>query len=145
MSSCGATRKISEFKTPNLSGEVLTDNWRCTIVGRAQTGGAIHYMAAAPPDLRLSYSGSALPFANEEQAMSGGGQSGTVDLNSFGEFQFTIICPNSYYTGQGTNLIAPCVKIVDGAGNENVLSLGKPVPNRSLQNLDGRPERSYRR
>ena len=145
MASCETMRPVSEFKTPTMSGQILSNSWKYTVVGKSASRGNIKYCAAAPPDLRLSYAGSALPFANEEMAMEGGGQTGSLDTNSFGEFQFTITCPNAYYTGQGTNLIPPCIKMIDVSGKEVVLQLGVSVPNRSLKHLTGRPDRSYHR
>ena len=142
---------ISTFANADLSGNIYYGNLKYTIKGRFNIPGAkiIRFVAAAPADLRLSYSGSGLPFASSEQAFDGTPNQGELQTNSDGSFEFQIWSPNSYYTCQGVNLIDPHVTlIVEGNGlslRKYVLTLGPPIPNRSLTNLFGRPDRSYGR
>lgn len=142
---------VSTFSNADISGNIYYGDLKYTIRGKFTTSGSknVRFTAAAPADLRLSYSGSGLPFANPEQAFDGTPNQGEFQSNPDGSFEFQIWSPNSYYTCQGVNLIDPHVTITaEGPGlslRKYNLKLGPAIPNRSLSNLFGRPNRSYGR
>ena len=139
---------ISTFDNSDLSGEIFYERLHNIIKGKFKSPGVhtFRFWAAAPADLRLSYSGSGLPFASEEMAMTNTPNQGVITTNGFGEFEFDIFAPNSYYTCQGINFVPPQLHLYDHEANKQyTINLGPAIPNRSLRHLDGMPDRSYRR
>lgn len=142
---------ISTFNNQDLIGNIYQDGQKYIISGKVNKQGVstINYKAAAPADLRLSYSGSGLPFHSPEQAYDNSVNIGKATINELGEFSFELCNPNSYYVNQGVKLIRPHVHIC--LSGETIqpksldLKLGPGIPNRSLRHLDGRPDRSYGR
>ena len=96
---------ISTFSNADLSGSIYYDRdcRKFTIKGKFHVPGAhkVCYKAAAPADLRLSYSGSGLPFANPDQAYFDTPNKGTFQTHSNGAFDFQLWAPNSYYVCNG--------------------------------------------
>ena len=139
---------VSTFDNQDLSGEIFYERLRYIIKGQFKFP-KVHnfrFWAAAPADLRLSYSGSGLPFASEEMAMYNTPNQGTITTNEYGEFEFDLFAPNSYYTCQGINFIQPQIHIFNkDTQKQYTLELGPGIPNRSLRHLDGMPNRSYGR
>ena len=142
---------ISTFSTDDLQGNIHLDNLQYIVSGKFNEPGIynLKFWAAAPGDLRLSYSGSGLPFASPEQAYFESSNTGELQTCENGKFAFKLWAPNSYYTCQGTKLIRPHVHLC-ASGNglaprKYDLKLGPGIPNRSLRHLDGRPDRSYGR
>ena len=74
-------------------------------VCNAQT---LSYLAPAPLDFRLSYTGSALPFPNEYIAYNNTINQGTLNLDN-GNFSFKLFAPNRYY--KHTTVIDPVLDI----------------------------------
>lgn len=72
-------------------------------------GQVIEYAAAAPPEIRSSYPGSCLPWANQEQAFDQTPNQGVVRLDASNGFTFQVIQPNSYY--DNLTLIQPRVEV----------------------------------
>ena len=139
---------ISKFRDQHVSGEILSDDWINFVVrGQVLRGNCpIRYWAANPPDLRQSYSGSGLPFPNPEIAFENTSNRGMVNCDSHGRFEFKVVKPNGYYISQGRKLIGSQVKLHLGSDDDiKILQLGNPIANRSLKNLEGRPNRSYGR
>ena len=66
----------------------------------------MYYLAADPLELRHSYSGSALPFHNNNQAFCKKKNIGETNIID-NKFNFTIKMPNSYYINLGNQLIKP--------------------------------------
>lgn len=97
----------------------------------------LRWWAANPPTYGQSFSGSGLPYPNEEVAFEATPNNGICDLSG-GEFQFTMVYPNSYYTDLGTKYVAPQVniQIIDGNGNTltpvRAIPLGSGIPFRTL-------------
>jgi len=96
----------------------------------------VEYVAAAPPDFRSSFSGSALPFANPDQAFSKTPNTGNVMLNENGIGSFEIMMPNSYMIRLGTIQVPPTVFVsyTNALKQKQVanLQLCEPVPFRSM-------------
>jgi hypothetical protein len=70
----------------------------------------IHYFAASPPDFHATYTGSALPFANQIQAFENTPNIGKAPIQN-GRFEVKITYPNSYMVGLGTVLVPPTLFI----------------------------------
>ena len=96
--------------------------------------GVIEYVAAAPPDYRSSYAGSALPFASPRQAFELSPNCGTVQVQG-NQAYLRIQFPNSYYTGLGTIVVPPTVYIRymhGGRQQRTTVKLSQGVPYRAL-------------
>ena len=97
----------------------------------------LKYWAANSPNYSTNYSGSALPFPNEEVAFDDTNNYGIVKVNS-GSFSINLNYPNSYYKNMGTVYVPPQVKLrlvtKDGTKISEVykINLGDGVPFRSL-------------
>lgn len=143
---------ISTFNTTDLTGNIHLDKLQYIVSGKFRTPGKylINFSAAAPGDLRLSYSGSGLPFVSPQQAYFDTPNKGKLETSDNGVFSFKLWAPNSYYINQGTTLVRPHVHMcIQNAHQSNPrsydLKLGPGIPNRSLRHLDGKPDRSYDR
>jgi len=127
------------------SGTIVKDNHGLLTISASTSvyGNELKYIAAAPADLRTSYMGSGLPFANPEMAYEGTENRGVASVVN-GRFQITVKTPNAYYVNNGTKLILPHVHV--DIGNEYFdIPLGDAIPSRSLSSLPGKPNRSTRR
>lgn len=108
------------------------------LLSRAAKDREADYVAAAPPDNRASFSGSALPFANPEQAFSNTLSKGSMKLAADGRtFEVQVQEPNSFYTDLGTVLIAPSLFVRyiaedDGLPRMDRILLGQPIAYRTL-------------
>jgi len=148
---------IGEFSDRIISGEVRCQDGIYIVTGKLHMGYTkdhiVRYRAAEPQDLRLSISGSALPFPGPEVAF-GPINSGTAYVDENGRFQFKIYEPNSYYlnddimngVGQGKIFALPHLIIrVDGPNNsrsEFNISLKSSTP--QLRSLTGLPQKMVR-
>jgi hypothetical protein len=96
----------------------------------------IFYSAAAPCDLRASFTGSALPFPSLAFGLDNTPNIGKVDLGAFNKFSFTILTPNSYYGGLGTVIVPPTVYIeyILQSGERKIIGIQvrDSIPFRSL-------------
>ena len=97
----------------------------------------VKYTAANPPTYNSNFSGSGLPYPNEEIAYQNTPNRGNVQVTK-GQFIITLQYPNSYYINMGSTYIAPHIKllIVDEkntplADVQNV-NLGNGIPFRTL-------------
>ena len=93
----------------------------------------VTYWAANPPHKNGSFSGSGMPYANQEQAFERSPNVGGVRAQN-GKFEFTIQYPSAYYTGLGSLYIAPQVhfKICEEGSDFETIKLGQGVPFRTL-------------
>ena len=114
----------------NLKGNLLQLSNRTNLY--------IKYWASNSPTYNSNYSGSGLPYPNEEVAFENSENIGTSNLNN-GKFSFSISYPNSYYTNMGTIYIKPEVQIqvFDNQTNKEVseiqhINLGEGIPFRTL-------------
>jgi hypothetical protein len=138
--------KVETFNSPNgnCQGKIVTDdNWNITVHGICKVMGAtsVKYAAAAPADLRMSYMGSGLPYANEEIAYEGSPNMGEAQVKE-GAFTFNLVSPNSYYKDNGATMVEPHVHFtIDTEYFEVPLPSARRFPNRSLTTIDGRANR----
>ena len=72
------------------------------------SSGRLYFWASSPPDHLLSFSGSGLPFASAEMAFDKTPNTGFASVHG-GHFSFRLIHPNTYYTNNGKDKIAPRV------------------------------------
>ncbi len=73
-------------------------------------GGKVAYLAAKPPERRVAFSGSGLPYANASQAFSSTPNQGVATVVSgMNRISIELSVPNSYYEGLGAVLVPPTV------------------------------------
>ena len=146
--------ELIDAESCDIQNITLQPNMRLHIQGQCNTQkypsvSHLKYDAAAPPDYRLSYAGSALPYPNPEIAYSNGVE-GTIPLHKDGTFQLQVWYPNAYYVNQGTKLISPHVhlKLLDEGMNilaTYIVQLDPVIQNRTLTNQYCKPNRvTYR-
>ena len=105
--------------------------------------GWVHYLGAGPIDRRESLSGSALPFANPQQAFGPSANRGRVRVADGAlhvEIPLTAL-PNAYYTNLGTTYIPPIIHVaykVNGVMRRKIVHLGSGVPFRTLAHPSAR-------
>lgn len=95
----------------------------------------IYYLASNPPNFITSFSGSALPYHNKEQAYDNTPNVGYITLNEHNEGIIYLRYPNSFYENLGNTLVKPHVKIyfeTDSKPNEILVKLSEGIPYRSL-------------
>lgn len=126
------------------SGRVTIDNGAVLIEGRFEVDvavdeGTMHFLAAAPADHRESFTGSGLPFANEDQAFADTPNRGRVDFKSnlleYGAFKLACFLPNSYYADFSGAVVGPEVLLIfSSRRQERVVRVRLPdaIPYRSL-------------
>lgn len=108
---------------------------RGTLPERPDNNTHVRYVAAAPADDRGSFSGSGLPFANEDQAFFLTPNQGLLQLGLDGSFEVQLVQPNSHYRNLGTDLIPPTLYVkYTVSGRSVTLSsvLGPATPFRTL-------------
>lgn len=149
---------ITNFSDRVVSGKVNCDRGVYQVTGKLhldyRKGSRVHFRAAEPQDLRLSVKGSALPFPNPEVAY-GPVNSGEAMIDQYGNFQFQVFAPNSYYknddimngVGQGKILTLPHIHltVVLGDGQQKTYNLeltDADIPLRSLTSFPGKRVRS---
>lgn len=149
---------VNKFSNGSVSGEVHCESGVFTVKGRLSSSlvnrATLHYRAAEPQDLRMSVSGSGLPFPNPEMAF-GSVNSGQANVSSFGNFEFQVFSPNAYYAthdeshhiGQGKILVTPEVLLTvlrnDGFRSNTVVKLpGASSHLRTLTTAPGKRARS---
>ena len=96
--------------------------------------GSLDYIASAPPDYRMSFSGSALPFVSYEQAMQYTPNTGTLSVKRGEQLMIPLDYPNSFY--MGSHLVHPTVFIRYKTTSDKVVhaavKIGESVPFRTL-------------
>lgn len=127
------------FEDAFCVGEIVESPTKYDITVRgtikeATDDGILYYVAAAPPDYRASYSGSALPFNSMEQAFDNTPNKGSLRLDGSG-FVIPLVFPNSYYIGLGTTFVPPTLYLrymTSGQPKELTIKLSEGIPYRSL-------------
>jgi len=148
---------VNQFSNRVVSVRVTCDQGIFKLKGKLHLNhrsSQVYYKAADPSDNRLSVNGSGLPFPNADVAF-GGINSGQARVDRYGNFEFQVVSPNSYYThdlvnhiGQGKILVAPNIKLTiiclkDQSRHDFNIDLSKAgIPLRSLGNLPGKTIRS---
>lgn len=106
--------------------------------------GKVEYIASAPPDYRLSFSGSALPFATPEQALDNTPNTGTI-TTSGAQLMIPLLYPNSFYVD--SHLVHPTVflryKTMSGRLAQVAVKIGESVPFRTLYHPSSRDRSWY--
>ena len=96
----------------------------------------IYYIAAAGADRRATFTGSGLPFANQEQAFENTPNVGEITLDDQNRFSIDLITPNSYMVGLGTVTIQPSLFIQylreNGEKRTVTIKVAEPIPYRTL-------------
>ena len=107
----------------------------------------LYYIAPAPPDYRSSFSGSALPYANEKQAFDNTPNIGKVILDKNNFFSISLSGPNQYYNTFTNTIITPYVSInykIYGIDKKIEINLNNLIiPYRSLSHNQDRNEIFY--
>ena len=97
----------------------------------------VKYSASNPPTFSANFSGSGLPFPNEDIAYQNTPNRGVVEVIN-NQFTINLIYPNSYYVNMGSDFVVPLVKLilVDEKNNElsdlEIVYLGEGIPFRTL-------------
>lgn len=97
----------------------------------------VYFIAPNPPDYRTSFSGSALPFHNKDQAFEDTHNKGKLVLDKkTNEGHIYLKYPNSYYIDLGNILVVPHVDLIFKSNNiEHIISYklsDNPIPYRTL-------------
>lgn len=95
----------------------------------------IYYSAAKSPDTRTSFTGSFLPFYNEEQAYDNSENVGFVTLDTNNKSTIKIKYPNAYYSDLGNTFVKPHIKIwfnKNSKKHEQIVKLSDGIGYRSL-------------
>lgn len=128
--------QIKQFDTDlNITGffsESIDDN-------------VMKYIAPNPPDYRSSFSGSALPYANEQQAFENTINVGEVRLTE-NKFSIDIATPNGYYEDFSNKIVPPQINIyytIKGVDKNLIIELGNSIPFRTLSHQDNKNEMFY--
>lgn len=148
---------VNRLSNRIVSTRVTCDQGIFTLNGKLhlsfREGAKIMYRSAEPADMRLSISGSGLPFPNTQTAF-GPINSGQIIPDRNGNFSFKVAQPNSYYLdgdiknhiGQGKLLAQPNIKLIvvlqNGEQHEFNLDLVDSAPLRSLTGFPGKWIRS---
>ena len=114
--------------------------------GMAPDGGQAFYVAAAPPDYRSSFSGSALPFTHATQACYNTPNRGKVHVAGDGSFEVNLLAPNAYYVAHGTVRVPPTLHLVyslTGRREQVSLPVAHGVPFRSLTYPPSRKDATF--
>tara|TARA_Y100000389_G_scaffold179456_1_gene193539 strand:+ start:19798 stop:20337 length:540 start_codon:yes stop_codon:yes gene_type:complete len=94
----------------------------------------VSYLAAQPPNLLQSYTGSALPFPDAEIAYQNTINKGSFKPNS-ANLSISMKFPNAYYSHLGSRLINPHVILTVSHNNKvdrEIIELGEIAPFRLL-------------
>ena len=138
-----------EFKTKRCQGIIQQKNSNRDIQIRGNIldevkDKKIFFIAANGTDRRASFSGSGLPFANQQQAFESTPNIGEVELDYNNSFLIDLITPNSYLVGLGSVTIPPSLFIeyfrLNGEKRIITIKVAEPIPYRTLTYpLDPRP------
>ena len=132
----------------SLCNGVITNNnnkGNITVKGTLKNGraGKILYWAANPPDIHDSFSGHGLPYSNPHIAFQNSVNVGSVETNN-GEFEISLLYPNSYYVGLGSLYIHPHIYLKYCDSEEiTSIKLGEGIPFRTLTH-PAPPSRNFR-
>ena len=133
--------RVKYINTPEFSSQLVDNgNGSYRVDGKLNESisGTLQYIAAAPPTVGSSFSGSNLPFANEDIAFVNTPNKGVTEVKN-GRFTLNIRYPNSYYEFLGKVFNPPQVILYHvESDKEFVLPLGGSVPFRTLSHPENR-------
>jgi hypothetical protein len=95
----------------------------------------ITYIAANPPTFMTSFSGSGLPYPNENQAYDNTPNRGQLVLDNNNEGILMLYSPNSYYTDLGNTLVKPHILLeyeIQSNKKTITVKVSDGIPYRSL-------------
>lgn len=112
-------------------------NIECRPVPAVSPGSFVKWIAANKVHRNGSFSGSGLPYANQQMAFDNTPNKGDVYADVDGIVKLTLKCmPASYYTGLGTVQLPPCVhltyKDTDGKTRKYMHKVANPLAYRTL-------------
>jgi hypothetical protein len=141
---CSSWNRVLEKKFVNMNvvvsknkGDYRIRGVLCDLFSTYSDPKYIKFWAANSPDYISSFSGSGLPYPNEEVAFENTPNKGVIKVVN-NMFNFLIHYPNSYYQNMGSVLVPPCVKMILVDSNNMQLSqiyevkLGDGIPFRTL-------------
>lgn len=110
--------------------------------------GRVAYTAPPPPDHRVSFSGSGLPFASAKDAFESTRASrgvAAVDLDGTFVALLHFGMPGSYYADLGSTLVPPCVHVTyvcEGGRRVRLIAtlMNDGIPHRSLNHPPSRKQ-----
>jgi hypothetical protein len=129
--------EITKLKNELESAFVVMGNVKNNMFNVNKQPIYLKYSAPNPPTYSSNFSGSGLPYPNEEIAFQNTPNRGVVPIVN-GSFKFDLKYPSSYYINLGTVYIEPHVKVLIVDSNNNPLSnvetlnLGNGLPFRTL-------------
>lgn len=103
------------FESLYCKGKIQKVNNDITVIGILNDhvkNRKIKYIAACPADYRSTWTGSGLPFKDQEQAFDNSPNIGEISLNFDNEFKIQLMLPNSYAVGLGSIIIPPTLYIM---------------------------------
>lgn len=107
----------------------------------------IWYLASSPADYMANYSGSGLPFANQQQAFYNTPNKGFVNAKCDGSFEIDLYLPNSYMVALGSVKVPPTLYIqYTNIHNETKivpLDVSYGIPYRNLTYAKQRTDNSF--
>lgn len=123
-----STNKIPGDRINNLNVPVIIDN-------EDIMDSKVEYIACAPPERRMSFNGSGLPFPSIENAFSVTPNVGVVEgVSKNKEFTIPLIHPNSFY--YLSHKVNPTLflryKTSNGVPKHRAIQVGNGVPFRTL-------------
>ena len=125
---------MQSYSKNNLNLKFTINKEKVIITGNAKEN--FIYIAPKPIEKRLSYSGSALPYANEDMAFDNTKAKGIIMK---GNFKIEIDYPSPHYEFCSAKMLKPYIKFYNKNENHHVV-LGEPlINNRSLMELEGSP------
>jgi len=127
----------TSFETIYCKGNITLNNNNSDIIINGEitdklNDSHIYYLAPAPCDTMVSFSGSGLPYPNKVQAFSNNPNQGRVEVKD-NKFSIQLLRPNSYYEDFNT-LVLPYVLITYNQNKTIKVDLSfEKISYRSLQ------------
>jgi len=96
----------------------------------------VKFWAASPPTYTTSYSGSGIPYPNEDIAHENTPNLGIAEIKN-GKFRFNIMYPNSYYKNMGSVYVPRSIRLLfcdknkSNITKEATIILGDGIPYRT--------------
>ena len=103
-----------------------------TLKGYENQNGIILFWSSAPHTSGMSFSGSAMPYANPDMAYDQTPNQGSTKMVN-GNFTVKLKSPNAYYIGLGTLYVPPTLHVkVCGDNTVHHIPLNNAIPFRTL-------------
>lgn len=119
---CNLKGNVFSYRTPNVFAKTTTNQNKMKVqINMLHKMSSLHshimWWAANPPTYSVSFTGSGMPFPNENIAFERTPNQGFIPLQS-PLFSVSLIKPNSYYTHLGKKYVPPQLKycLCDSSG-----------------------------